>query len=466
MNWRTSLRIVFVLLPCVQICAAQLKREAAPLLPAGVESYRLYQNEAQNLLEAELTMFFPGCVDVKGGGFHEGRVDGKLPPRFVGATLVFQSRMTWVAAEVALRRPDKAQEYLVYARHGARFLQDVMWDKNNGGFYWAVDNYGKPAVPTGALKHAYGMALAIQALAHVYAATGDEQYLKLAQEMDQWLLTKGYDKKRGGYFQAFKPKGDIIASAEETGEPKVKTDKIGTLYGGKSTMAHIHLLEAFDELYRVSPNAELRERIGDMYDVTRDKAMLPTGMMGQNFLPTWTPLDRGALFGLNLETGSVLLDTAKLLQIEKEPRSLGLVQKLVDTALERGWDDQLGGFWSTPAATEKQWRAQAEGARILLALYTRAGDDSERYWTAFQKQWHFITRYMTDPQQRGWYPSVDAAGRPTSRNMIQPMKACDQTVRALLDIVDMLGVLAGDIPATMPATRPGPTTRAAVAAQQ
>ncbi len=440
------------------MCVAQLKREAAPTLPADVKSYRLYQNEAQELLEDELTMFFPGCVNVKGGGFHEGRVDGKLPPRFVGGTLVFQSRMTWVAAEVALRRPDRAQAYLVYARHGARFLQDVMWDKTNGGFYWAVDTYGKPAAPTGAIKHAYGMALAIQALAHVYAATGDEQYLKLAQDADQWLLSKGYDKKRGGYFQAFMPKGDIIVSAEETGEPKLKTDKIGTLYGCKSTMAHIHLLEAFDELYRVSPNAELRQRIRDMYDVTRDKAMLPTGMMGQNFLPTWTPLDRGGAFGLNLETGSVLLDTVKVLQIDKEPRSLGVVQKLVDTALERGWDDQLGGFWSTPDATDKTWRAQAEGARILLALYARAGDDSERYWTAFQKQWHFITLYMTDRQSHGWFPTVDTAGRPTSRNMIQSIKACDQTVRALMDVADTLGVLAGDTPA-MPATRPRPTTK-------
>ena len=77
---------------------------------------------------------------------------------------------------------------------------------------------------------------------------------------------------------------------------------------------------------------------------------------------------------------------------------------------------------------------------------------------------------MTDQQTRGWFASVDAAGKPISRNMIQPMKACDQTVRALMDVSDMLGVLSGDRPATMPAakplTRPGPTTSAAVAGQQ
>lgn len=463
-----SLCVVFVILPCVQMCVAQVKREVVPLLSPGVESYRIYQQEAQSLLEDELKMFFPGCVDLKGGGFHEGRVTGNMPPHFAGATLVFQSRMIWAAAEVALRRPDRAQEYLGYARHGAQYLQDVMWDRNNGGFDWSMDSDGHPAPIIGAHKHAYAMALAIQALAHLYIASGDEAYLKLAREADQWLLKRGYDRKRGGYFQAFTPQGEIIASSEQTGQRSVKTDKVGTLYGCKSTIVQIHLLEAFTELYRASPDAELRQRIEDMYDVTCKKAMLPTGVMGQNFLPTWVPLDRGGPFGVNLETASVLLDTAKVLQLEQDPRSMGVVQKLVDTALEIAWDDQLGGFWTTREAKEKQWQAQTEGARMLLTLYTRAGDENERYWTAFQKEWRFITRYMTDQQTHGWFPTVDEAGRPTSRNMIQPIKACDQTVRALLDIADTMGVLAGDkppMPATRPRPRPRPTTKAVAATQ-
>lgn len=464
-RWRVSLCIVFVILPCVQMCIAQVKREAAPALSAGVESYRAYQKEAQALLEAELAMFFPNCIDLKGGGFHEGRVTGNIPPHFNGATLAFQSRMIWAAAEVAMRRPEKAQEYLGYGRHGARYLQDVMWDKNNGGFDWSMDSDGHPAPIIGAHKHAYAMALAIQALSHLYIATGDESYLKSAQEADQWLK-RGYDKGQGGYFQAFTPQGERITSSGQTGQRTIKTDKVDTPYGCKSTIVQIHLLEAFIELYRASPDAELRQRIEDMYDVTCKKAMLPTGVMGQNFLPTWVPLDRGGPYGVNLETASLLLDAAKVLQIEQDPKSIGIVQKLVDTALDTAWDDQLGGFWTTREAREKQWQAQAEGARILLTLYARGGDESERYWTAFQNQWRFITRYMTDQQVHGWFPTVGATGQPTSRNMIQPIKACDQTVRSLLDIIDLMGVLAGDKPAavrarlaaTNPTTKPRPAT--------
>ena len=221
-----------------------------------------------------------------------------------------------------------------------------MWDKTNGGFYWALDSDGNPAPSGGAHKHAYGMAFAIRALANAYTATGDEQLLTLAQEADRWLETRGHDKRRGGYFQAFTPKGEIIASVDQTSMRLTRTDKIGAPYGYKSADTHVHLMEAFVELHRASPNPELRDRIGEMYDVTRDLIVLPTGTLGRTFIPTWTPLDRGGSFGHDIEAADLLLDAAKVLKIDQDPKSLGLARKLVDRALETGWDNQLGGFWS------------------------------------------------------------------------------------------------------------------------
>lgn len=440
--------IVVVLL--VQVGLGQARREPAPNLPPVAESFRRYQKEAKGLLEAELKFFFPAIVDTKGGGFHETKPSGSLPLRHAGTTVVYQARTTWAAAEVARRRPEFAKEYTEYARHGAKYLQEVMWDKANGGVYWACDSAGRPQVPTGAEKHVYGMALAIRALAHVYLLTGDKQCLQLAQDADEWLVQRGLDKEHGGYYQAFTPQGQVIFHPRQTGTPSVKVDKIGTPYGCKSSQVQIHLMEAVVALHRAEARPGLIKQIRDLYEDTRDRALLPTGQLARALDAAWTPMDRGGDFGMNLEASVLLIDTARALQLGDDPRVVGLSRKIVDAALDRGWDAEMGGFWSDPQANEKRWWVQAEGARALLILYGLSGAEAEGYWSAFQQQWHFIRRYMTDQQSRGWFATVGADGMPTGRNMIQPIKTCDQTVRALLDIEDIMAILAGD---QMPATQ-------------
>ena len=41
--------------------------------------------------------------------------------------------MTWVAAQVVLFRPAQRAQYLPYVRHGAEYLRNVLWDKQDGG---------------------------------------------------------------------------------------------------------------------------------------------------------------------------------------------------------------------------------------------------------------------------------------------------------------------------------------------
>ena len=59
------------------------------------------------------------------------------------ASLVYQSRMTWTAAAYAEFDKDRRDEYLGYARHGIAFLDEVMRDKDHGGFHWIVGPDGK-----------------------------------------------------------------------------------------------------------------------------------------------------------------------------------------------------------------------------------------------------------------------------------------------------------------------------------
>ena len=143
---------------------------AGTATPVAPDAPRYLRSEYETLaaeLDGELSsrvlsFWYPKAVDKKAGGFFQTfRSDGSLADDG-SKFLVFQARMTWVAAEVALRYPARKAEYLAYLQHGRQFLERSMWDTKAGGFYWEIDAKGKPTTTE---KHAYGIAFGIYAAA-------------------------------------------------------------------------------------------------------------------------------------------------------------------------------------------------------------------------------------------------------------------------------------------------------------
>jgi cellobiose epimerase len=97
--------------------------------------------------------WFPRCLDHEKGGY---LCDFDRQWRPVGPQvrmLEFQARQTRVAARLALAFPAEG-EWAEYARHGFRYLRDVMWDEEGGGSWlWLMDREGRPEA--GATKHAH-----------------------------------------------------------------------------------------------------------------------------------------------------------------------------------------------------------------------------------------------------------------------------------------------------------------------
>ncbi len=87
-----------------------------------------------------------------------------------------------------------------------------------------------------------------------------------------------------------------------------------------------------------------------------------------------------------------------------------MARRLVDHALDWGWDDQHGGFYDKGDVfngraydTTKVWWTQAEGLNALLLMHLKHGRETDRYWKAFRKQWAFIEAHMIDPVHGGWF---------------------------------------------------------------
>ena len=339
--------------------------------PSPVAYRQMADSVETNLKEQVLAKWFPAAIDRERGGFYQNfREDWTRDPKN-DKGLVYQSRLTWVASQAALRYPALAATYRADALHGLDFLNGSLWDKENGGFFWSLDESGKPE--RGGEKHAYGTAFGIYASAACYQVTQEARALDLAKRAYSWLDAHAHDKQHGGYYEALTQTGKPILVPSSAASDAPVSDFIGTHYGYKSMNTHIHLLEALTGLYAVWPDAGLRARLQEVFTLVRDKIAVEPGCLNLFFTPDWRPIPDHDSFGHDVETAFLLVEASGALGKPDDPRTWTVARHLVDHALDYGWDKEHGGFYDMgtafgPAAnTDKIWWTQGEGLERAYA---------------------------------------------------------------------------------------------------
>jgi len=377
--------------------------------------------EMQHSMEAELlNVWYPRAVDSLYGGFIStfnydfsmGSQQDKM--------IVTQARHIWSNARAAELYPQNSW-YKKSAEQGFHFLRDVFWDKKNGGFYTLLTRDGK-VLPSGmGDKMAYGNAFGIYGLAAYYRCSGDTAALSLAKQTFYWLEQHSHDPQYKGYFQHMQmdgtpvKRGPAIASTAETGY--------------KDQNSSIHLLEAFTELYEVWPDPLLATRLKEMLLLIRDVITTRKGNLVLFFQPNWTPVSfrdsaRSVImkhsnldhvsFGHDVETAYLLLEASHVLGIKNDPQTMTVAKRMVDHALQNGWDSKLGGFYDegyyfkdsngiTIIKDSKNWWAQAEGLNSLLMMADYFPADPQHYFEKFTLLWKYVQTYLVDHEHGDWY---------------------------------------------------------------
>ncbi len=343
-----------------------------------------------------LDRWFPACVDPK-GGFRQRFGPGFEPMDDGARSLVFQSRMIWVCANVAAERP----EFAKYAQHGIRFLREKMAGPV-GSFVWALDPRGRPMSDE---IHAYGLSFALYGLAAAGRLLGDEEALDMARVLWRFLEWKHHDPEHGGYFEATTA-SSLVPKLEGHG-----VDAIGTPYGQKSQNTHLHLLEAFTETYRAWPEPLVRKRLEETLALFTQELFAESGHLVLFAHHDWTPASAETSYGHDIEAAHLMLDAADALGPD-DPLVMRRARALADNVLAKGWDAKDGGIFYAgtddgPTARVKNWWAQAEALLGFATLWSRTRD--ERYAQALSKEWAFIRDHQIDQARGGWYEEV---GRP------------------------------------------------------
>jgi mannobiose 2-epimerase len=445
-------RLALTLLLITVLAAPAVAKQGGRAGPArpGRETYLKLAAEAEAMLRRDvLGVWFPRAVDRERGGFHSNFTRDWKPAPSDGKFSVFQARMTWVAAQVAMRRPDLRGQFLPVASHGLDYLDGVLWDREAGGFYWGLDDAGRvtPRFTDG--KHLYGMSFCLYAAAAAYKATREPKALALARRAFRWMDGRAHDRAHGGYFEWLTRDGRVVKGKGGSGRVEA-TPVSGFPLGYKSMNTHIHLLESFTELYGVWRDRTLRRRLEELLAIVRDKISVEPGAMGLYFTNDWRALPGHDSYGHDVEAAYLMLEAAEALGRKGDAATERTAKMLVDHALAYGWDETFGGFFREGTAageaedTRKEWWVQVEGLNTLLLMHERYGRDTDAYFKAFQRQWEFIRDRQVDGEFRGLYDTVGRDGTPTDTPKARIWKAAYHDGRALLNVTERLRRMAAN----------------------
>ncbi|HXB06645.1 MAG TPA: AGE family epimerase/isomerase [Puia sp.] len=359
-----------------------------------------YREEMSRELQSILQYWMLNTPDEKQGGFL-GRVDGNDHPRPEAPKgLVLNSRILWAFS--AAWRSTGQWIYRPVAARAYDYLFAHFFDPAFGGAFWSVDNTGRPLDTR---KQVYGQAFVLYGCSEYYHATGDQTVLDQAIGLYQLIEAHGFDPAHGGYFEAFArdwtPLEDVRLSEKDANAKK-------------TTNTHLHILEAYTNLYRVWPDARLRDRIRHLLEVFRDRLIdKANGHLGLFFTPDWQYASGLISYGHDIEAAWLLNEAALAIEDREWTETTnGLCLKIADRTLE-GLDED-GGLWyereSEHLVKEKHWWPQAEAMVGFLRAWTISGDP--RWWERSTGVWTFVKKYLRDPQGKEWYWGVDAGHRP------------------------------------------------------
>lgn len=397
--------------------------------------------EIQDHFRDELLPFWlTHGVDTKFGGYLTYLDKDGNPTGETVKTLVCQTRMIYTYS--SLHRAGLGDgKALRIAQGGVEFLLDHFWDDQHGGWYWTTEQDGTPLNDN---KIAYGHSFAMYALSEYGMASGDLRGMEWASKTYEILQALASDNLNGGFYEFFERDWRKRAKGRGGGDRK-------------SLDVHMHLMEAFTNLYEASGAPIYQDKTLEIVDLLFRHMIHPQHGTGiAQFSPDWTPQraiifdnvwgsDREAddsegrpldntSYGHNVEFGWLLHHTINILGLDLGAYKERL-RKLCDHCLKYGIDRQRGGVYCEgqhdgPARERnKEFWQQAEAMVAMLDAYQIFGED--KYLDAYENIHRFVFDTMIAHDVGEWYPLFDENNNLLRDYMAHAWKINYHTVRSV-----------------------------------
>ena len=355
--------------------------------------------ETADVLENNILEYWLTLRDPRGGFFGEVLSSGEILPD-APRGVILNARIIWAfsAAYQLLPKP----EYLAAAEAAKDWFLAHFCDAEHGGVFWSVTAEGERLDDK---KQLYAQGFAIYGLSELYKVIRDPKVLAAAAALFRVVEDRFADPVNGGYIEAlardFSPLEDMSLSAHD-------------INADKTMNSHLHIMEAYANLYKVWPAPELKDALVRLIDLTCTRIMGPDGHLQLYFQRDWQVLPGAVSYGHDIETSWLLLECALA------TRDIDVVSRVRPYAVAMGRAGNEGLlpdgsmlYEKLPDASldeSRQWWVQAETVVGNLWLWKYHGDDAaaDRALAC----WAFIRDRLVDRSGGDWYWAILPDGTP------------------------------------------------------
>ena len=365
--------------------------------------------------------------DTEKGGFY-GRVNGENQPvPDSEKSVVLTARILWTYSMA--HRLLREHKYLTLADRAYKQLVKYFVDPEYGGVYWSIHADGAPADTR---KQIYGNAFAMYGLSEYYRVTNFPPALEKAKDLFYYIEKHAFDQKYGGYREAFARDWSATDDYILSKSPWIK-----------SMNTHLHLVEAYTNLYSVWPDKKLKRQTENMLEAILTHVVNgETNRMQLFFDEQWKPKDEIISYGHDIEASWLLFETAEILHDRKLIEKVKKKSILMATAASSGLsaDGALNYEYDPETKTTKTERSWWVAAEQMVGFYNAYQlTNQEQFKIKSQRSWDYIVAKFIDKEKGEWFGSVNEDGTPVKGDKINFWKCPYHNARACAEMWRRVG---------------------------
>jgi mannobiose 2-epimerase len=324
------------------------------------------------------------------------KLDGTPDPEF-NKSAVLITRILWAFSAVYRKYP--REEYKLMANEAYRIIRTYFEDKEFGGIFWEIKGNHEPADTK---KQFYALAFCIYACSEYYLAFGDENARQFTVSIFDVIESRSFNPANQGYIDVLSRNYEKISGLRLSEKEIADTMTMNT---------HLHLLEAYTNLYRIWKDAHLQLKLENLLRIFLDKIIdSKTWHFNLFFDDSWEKVGRVESYGHDIEGTWLMYEAAEVLgnhSIIKEVETVAV--KMGEVTINEGIVKEHGGLLYEKEdghlLEEFHWWPQAEAAIGFFNLWQITGNG--KYLDSAVGSWEFIKTYIIDKKGGEWFWGVD-----------------------------------------------------------
>ena len=329
---------------------------------------QLKQELKEELTRNILPFWMEKMTDEQNGGFY-GQMTGKnLLVKEAPKGGILNARILWTFSSAALYF--KNSIYAEYAKLAKDYALEHFFDAKNGGTYWMLNADGTPADTK---KQIYSLAFFIYGLVEYYRVTKDNECLDKAKELFNLIEKHSFDTKLNGYFEAYS--NDWVLLEDLRLSEKDANEK-------KTMNTHLHILEAYTNLYRVWKDPLLEKQLRNLLELFLEKIINnQTYHLDLFFDENWQCKSTLFSYGHDIEASWLLDEASHVLgDVDLIKRVEEVALKIADAAAEglqaNGSIVNEKDFATGHVDTNSDWWPQAESMIGFFNAYELSKEEA------------------------------------------------------------------------------------------